>query len=108
MLPAVLLHALQCNCPGGKPNCTKYNIAYLVGLHPDKRPHLLQGEYTVVLVAGGTEAEQLLCLQVDFDVTPPITRAKQSLRRAMSKLGVISRQHSQDGEETSRTAKAHT
>ena len=59
-------------------------------------------------MAGGTESEQLLCLQVDFDVTPPITRAKQSLRRAMSKLGVISRQHSEDGGETSRTVKAHT
>ena len=70
--------------------------------------YALQGEYTVVLVAGGTAEEQLLCLQVDFDVTPPFTgRAKQSLRRAATKLGVLKRRHSEDGE-SARTARAHT
>ena len=68
----------------------------------------MQGEYTVILVAGGTEEEQLLCLQVDFDVTPPFTgRAKQSLRRAVSKLGLT--KHTDAGvEETGRKATSHT
>ncbi len=69
----------------------------------------VQGEYTVILVAGGTEEEQLLCLQVDFDVTPPFTgRAKQSLRRAVSKLSLHKKNRDDDARETGRKATAHT
>ena len=69
----------------------------------------VQGEYTVILVAGGTEEEQLLCLQVDFDVTPPFTgRAKQSLRRAMSKLSLTKKKGDTGAEVTGRKATAHT
>ena len=50
----------------------------------------VQGPYTVILVAGVSAEEQLLCLQVDFDVQFPsvTTRAKQSLRTVAGRLGL--------------------
>ena len=51
---------------------------------------VVQGPYTVILTAGSSVDEQLLCLQVDFDVqyASVKTRAKQSLRTVAGRLGL--------------------
>lgn len=57
-------------------------------------------------MAGGTADQQLLCLQVDFDVVSPFGLAKQSLRTAAGRVG-LGQQHADDDEQPSRHAKSH-
>lgn len=68
----------------------------------------MQGPYTVFLVAGGSAEEQLLCLEVDFDVVyPPLaSRAKQSLRTVAGRLGLGQRDAAEEEHRPARHARA--